>query len=78
MSPAVSLSACVAYGLKQALTRCSAPAAYWNEQALGYIYLEAYKAAYVTEALSGLRGVYHSKMALVLSLLALLAQKYKY
>jgi hypothetical protein len=55
-----------------------APAAYWNEQALGYIYLEAYKAAYVTEALSGLRGVYHSKMALVLSLLALLAQKYKY
>lgn len=32
-------------------------AAYWNEQALGYIFLEAYKEAYIKEALSGLRGV---------------------
>ena len=40
-------------------------ACYWNEQALGYIFLEAYKEAYVKEALSGLRGVYTNKMSLI-------------
>ena len=39
--------------------------AYWNEQSLGYIYVEAYKEAFVKEALSGLRGVYATKMKLV-------------
>ncbi len=40
-------------------------AVYCNEQALGYIYVEARKVAYVKEALSGMRGVFHSKMQLV-------------
>ncbi len=40
-------------------------AVYYNEQALGYIYIEARKVAYVTAALSGMRGVYSSKMSMV-------------
>eukprot|EP00290_Baffinella_frigidus_P051885 CAMPEP_0180384472 /NCGR_PEP_ID=MMETSP0989-20121125/28552_1 /TAXON_ID=697907 /ORGANISM="non described non described, Strain CCMP2293" /LENGTH=714 /DNA_ID=CAMNT_0022384927 /DNA_START=139 /DNA_END=2280 /DNA_ORIENTATION=- len=39
--------------------------AYCNEHALGFIYIEARKEAFVREAISGLRGVYGTKMKLV-------------
>jgi transcription elongation factor SPT5 len=39
--------------------------AYCNEQVHGFIYVEAMREALVKEALSGLRGVYQSKMKLV-------------
>jgi transcription elongation factor SPT5 len=39
--------------------------AYCNEQVHGFIYIEAMREALVKEALSGLRGVYQSKMKLV-------------
>ena len=46
-------------------TPISITSCYWNEQALGYIFIEAHKEAFVKEALAGLRGVYTSRMSLI-------------
>lgn len=40
-------------------------AVYCNEQAHGFLYVESRKHAFVKEALSGMRGVYHTKLQLV-------------